>query len=410
MESRSQWTKTAPADLPFLDLPTPADIVDLRYLEDNLRFLSEVQEQSHAKILFAQKSYSLFDTYPLIGRYLAGTTSSGIYEARLAHEHMAEGEIHVFSPAFSEKELDEVLTFADVVVFNSPRQWQLWREKALAAKAKRPLSFGLRLNPEYSEVEEEIYNPATPGSRLGTTEVELRKALAEDPELLEGIEGFHFHTLCEDSAETLAHTLQAFVEHFGEWLDAIKWLNWGGGHLITREGYNAKLLIEMIRDFSADYGCEIYLEPGEAIPLDCGWLMGSVLDTLENQMRVAILDVSASCHMPDVLEMPYRPRAFLVHKDGSYELAGEPEEGVYTYRLGGATCLAGDVIGDYSFSRPLERGDRIVFCDIAIYSHVKRNHFNGMPLPNLYLWDGQEARCIRNFGYKDFKGMLGEVE
>lgn len=408
----AQRSRTAPEDIPFAELPTPCDVIDLRLLEDNLAYLKRTAEASGARILLAQKAYSLFATYPLIGRYLSGTTASGLYEARLAHEEMPGTEVHVFCPAYTSEELEELLGFANVLIFNSPRQWLIHRERCLAAKKRRPdsLSFGLRVNPEYSEVEEAIYNPAAEGSRLGMTERVLRSALTEHPDLLEGIEGLHFHALCEDSAEALQNTLKAFEAHFDDIIPHCRWVNFGGGHHITRADYNVKLLVDLVRDFKARRGTEVYLEPGEAIPLDCGWLVTEVMDVVDNGLDIAILDCSASCHMPDVLEMPYRPRVFKIHAPGRYERGGEAGEKAHTVRLAGPTCLAGDVIGDYSFEAPLAPGDRLAFCDMSLYAHVKRNSFNGMPLPDLYAYDGKsKPRCLRHFTYEDFKTRLGTL-
>lgn len=438
----SQQTRSGPPDLPFAQAASPAEVVDLRYLADNAAFLQRVAEAAGAKILLAQKAYSLYESYPLLARYLAGTTSSGLYEARLAHEEWPGGEIHVFSPAYREDELQELLSFADHLIFNTPSQWLRFRDQALAAQKTRPISFGLRLNPEYSEVKEAIYNPAGAGSRLGTTERELKAALVREPQLLEGISGFHMHTLCEDSAETFARTLEAFLQRFAAYIPGRSWLNFGGGHHITRAGYNTALLIKSLREVQKRFGVDLYLEPGEAVCLDCGWLVSTVLDSMTNGLDIALLDTSACCHMPDVLEMPYRPRVFLLDKGDEkvvvpssceksgcpssgvsadrcsksdvpscvcldYEMGGEPGEKPYTTRLGGVTCLAGDIIGDYSFSRPLVPGDRLVFCDMALYSHVKRNSFNGMPLPALQCFDGTELRTLRRFGYEEFKTRLG---
>lgn len=407
----SQICQTGPADLPFSDLPSPAEVLDLRYLRANLEYLADLGQAAGVTVLLAQKAYSLYQTYPLIGKYLAGSCASGLYEARLAHEEMPGKELQVFSPAYQAEELEEVLTYADHVIFNSPSEWQRWRDQALAAQAARPaespLALGLRLNPEYAEIEEDIYNPAAPGSRLGTTRRELDLALARDPDFLQGLTGFHIHALCEQGAESLAGVLAALEENFSPYLSLpeISWLNLGGGHHFTRRNYNVALFVELMQSWRAKYGVKIYLEPGEAVALDCGWLVSRVLDTPVNGLRLAILDTSASCHMPDVLEMPYRPRCFRVGSDGAYEPEGESSE--YAYRLGGPTCLAGDIIGDYSFASPLKRGELLVFGDMSIYSHVKRNSFNGMPLPDLYSWDGRELVCLRHFDYQDFKTKLG---
>lgn len=420
----SQLCLTGPADLPFGDLASPAEVLDLRYLRANLEYLADLGQEAGVKVLLAQKAYSLYKTYPLIGQYLDGACASGLYEARLAREAMPGKDLHVFSPAYQEEELRELLSYADHVIFNSPGEWQRWRAQALAAQAARPadqpLALGLRLNPEYAEIAEDIYNPAAPGSRLGTTQKELAKALAQDPTFWEGLSGFHVHALCEEGAESLAGVLAALDRNFASYLarPEITWLNLGGGHHFTRRHYKVPLFLDLMQDYKKRYQLEIFVEPGEAVPLDCGWLVSRVLDTPVNEINLAIMDSSASCHMPDVLEMPYRPRCFRVLDDGSYELAEDPassgtpagtaeEGGTYTYRLGGPTCLAGDVIGDYSFHSLLQRGDLLVFCDMSIYSHVKRNSFNGMPLPDLYTWDGDQLHCLRHFTYEDFKNKLG---
>ncbi len=411
----SQRREAPASDIPFAGLPSPAEIIDLRLLEDNLRYLHELGEAAGVKILLAQKAYSLFSTYPLIGHYLRGTCSSGLYEAKLAQEHMPEGEIHVFSPAYKEGELDELLEFADVIIFNSPSEWQRWRKKVLIAQKERKeknghdLSFGLRVNPEYSEIAEEIYNPSAKGSRLGTTLIELEKALAQDEAFWHGLSGLHFHSLCEEGAEELEQVLQAFDEKFAPYIEGLSWLNFGGGHHFTKKDYNVELFFSLMDRYKAKYKVPIYLEPGEAIPLDCGFLFSRVLDVGCNQINFAILDSSAACHMPDVLEMPYRPKLFRILGGGRFERAGVAGEFAHSYRLGGPTCLAGDIIGDYSFSSPLSRGDMLVFCDMSLYSHVKRNSFNGMPLPDLLSFDGKNVETIRKFTYYDFKTKLGDA-
>ncbi|MGN1119707.1 MAG: carboxynorspermidine decarboxylase [Oscillospiraceae bacterium] len=357
--------------------------------------LKYVREKSGAKILLAQKAYSAFATYPLIARYLDGCTASGIYEARLGFEEMAKPfgkENHIFSPAYPEKDFDEILSLCDHIVFNSPRQWAKFRDKVRASE--RYIQSGIRINPEYSEIETDIYNPCFTGSRLGTT----AEQFCADPSLYEGIDGLHFHTMCEQGADVLERTLPHVEEKFGFMFGKIKWLNFGGGHHITRPGYDVEKLISCIKRIRETYGLEVYLEPGEAVALNAGWLVTTVLDTFENGCKIAVTDASAACHMPDVLEMPYRPNII-----GS----GEAGEKPYTYRLGGNTCLAGDIIGDYSFDKPLSEGDRLVFCDMAIYSMCKNNTFNGIPLPDIYLLrESGECELIKRFGYEDFKGRL----
>ena len=369
-------------------LRTPYFLVDEGLLVRNLEILQDVAEQSGCKILLAQKAFSMFSCYPLIRRYLAGTTASGVYEARLGHEEFG-GETHVFSPAYRPDEFEVLLRYADDFVFNSPAQVRKYAEKARAAGK----SVGLRVNPECSTQEgHAIYDPCAPGSRLGTTAENF------DPALLPLLDGLHFHTLCEQGADALETTLAVFEEKFGRWLHGLKWLNLGGGHHITRDDYDRALLIRLVRRLRETYGVEVYLEPGEAVVLNAGFLVSQVLEIVHNGMDIAILDTSAACHMPDVLEMPYRPPVLD---------SGEAGEKAHTYRFAGPTCLAGDVIGDYSFDRPLREGDFVVFGDMALYTMVKTNTFNGMPLPSIVLRTREGAcRLIRSFDYVDFKSRL----
>lgn len=373
---------------------TPCYIVQERALKENLEQLAGLARETGCRILLAQKAFSMFRVYPLIGNYLAGTTASGLYEARLGAECMGK-ENHIFSPAYREEEMGEILSLCGHVVLNSPQQIRRYKRKILEAGR----SVGLRVNPECSTQEgHAIYDPCAPGSRLGTTLSQLERALAETPDLLEGIEGLHFHTLCEQDADALAVTLDAVVEKFGVYMAKMKWVNLGGGHHITRPGYHMETLKQCIRRVQKLCGGTVYLEPGEAVALQAGTLRTSVLEITENGVQTAILDASAACHMPDVLEMPYRP---------PLSGAGLPGERPFTYRLAGPTCLAGDVIGDYSFDRPLETGDVLEFQDMAIYSMVKNNTFNGMALPDIVLEreDGS-MELVRRFGYEDFKGRL----
>ena len=369
-------------------LPTPCYVIDEAALRRNLEVLAGVRKRTGCKILLAQKAFSLFSLYPLIARYLDGTTASGLYEARLGAEEMGL-ENHVFSPAYREEEFDELVSLCGHVVFNSFFQLERFGPRAHAAGC----SLGLRLNPECSTQEgHAIYDPCAPGSRLGVT---LRNF---QPDKLELLDGFHFHTLCEQNSDALETTLQAVEEKFGPYLSRMKWLNLGGGHHITRPDYDIPRLERCIRRLQERYDLEIYLEPGEAVALNAGYLVTSVLDILQNGIEIAILDTSAACHMPDVLEMPYRPPL----KD-----SGKPEEKAYSYRLAGPTCLAGDVIGDYSFDQPLHSGDRLLFQDMAIYTMVKNNTFNGMALPGIAIQDGSgDCRLIRSFNYQDFKSRL----
>ncbi len=376
-------------DFNINELSSPCYITDERLLIKNLEILRLVQEKAGCKILLAQKAFSMYSVYPLIGKYLAGTTASGLYEARLGFEEMG-GEVHVFNPAYKEEDFRSLVKICGHIVFNNFSQFEKFYP--IIKASGRKIEAGIRINPEYSECSTEIYNPCAPYSRLGCT-------LANFPERLpEGISGLHFHTMCEQGADVLARTVSAAEEKFGKYFRKVKWLNLGGGHHITLEGYDIPLLIETVKRIKSTYGVEVYLEPGEAVALNAGYLVSEVLDIQYNGMNIAVLDASAACHMPDVLEMPYRP-----HILGS----GKAGEKKYTYRLGGSTCLAGDIIGDYSFDTPLETGDRLVFVDMAIYSMVKNNTFNGIPLPSVYLHtaDG-ENRLIRSFGYEDFKGRL----
>lgn len=376
-------------ELDFNTVPSPCYVVDERLLTRNLELLRSIEERTGCRILLAQKGFSLFAVYPLVGRYLSGVTSSSLFEARLGREEMGK-EVHIYAPAYVESEFDEILQVCDHIVFNSFGQWNRFKGRVKAAGKK--ISCGIRVNPEYSEIETELYNPCAPCSRLGVTRKNFR------PDELDGIDGLHFHTLCEQNADTLERTVRVVDESFGPYLKRMKWINFGGGHHITRPDYDVEALIRSIRFFQDKYGLTVYLEPGEAVALDTGYLVGTVLDLVENGMQLAVLDISAECHMPDVLEMPYRP---------SILGAGKPGEFPFTYRLGGPTCLAGDVIGDYSFPQPLRPGDRLVFGDMAHYTMVKNNMFNGINLPSIALY-GEETgmRVIRRFGYGDFRSRL----
>ena len=374
------------------ELPTPCYVIQEEQLRQNLEILKGVMDRTGCKILLAQKAFSMYEVYPLIAQYLSGTTASGLYEAKLGAEEMGipfGKETHIFSPAYKEEEFDEILTYCDHIVFNSFEQLERFGKRA----AEAGKSVGLRINPQYSTQEgHEIYDPCATGSRLGVTIEKFR------PELLEYVDGLHFHALCEQDAQPLHDTLKEVERQFGEWLPKMKWLNFGGGHHITREGYDIALLERCICDMKEKYDLEIFLEPGEAVALNAGVLLTKVEEIVENSIQIAILDTSAACHMPDVLEMPYRPTL----QDGY-----EAEEKEYTYRLAGPTCLAGDVIGDYSFEEPLKRGDTLTFEDMAIYTMVKNNTFNGMRLPAIVLEDKDgECRVVRQFEYEDFKMRL----
>ena len=368
------------------ELPTPCYLISVKKIRENLEILKEIMDRTGCQILLAQKAFSLYELYPLMGQYLSGATASSLFEARLGAEEMKK-ENHIFSPAYREEEFDEILRYCDHIVFNSPGQVRRFKERA--RKAGR--SVGVRINPECSTQEgHAIYDPCAPGSRLGMRAEELTE------ELMDGVEGIHFHTLCEQNADALDITLRAVEEKFGSWLSQVKWINFGGGHHITREDYDRELLVQCICRICDRYQTEVFLEPGEAVALNAGVLLTRVLELGKNGVEIAILDTSAACHMPDVLEMPYRP---------PLAGAGTPGEKVYTYRLAGPTCLAGDVIGDYSFDHRLSCGERLTFEDMAIYSMVKNNTFNGMPLPDIVLLkkDGS-TELVRRFCYEDFKG------
>ena len=369
-------------------VPTPAYVVDESLLRRNLTILADLQRETGCHVLLAQKAFSMYHFYPLIGSYLSGATASGLYEARLAHEEMPGRENHIFSPAYRAEEFPEILRICDHIVFNSFAQWKRFGPAALAAGRE----CGLRINPEHSTQEHAIYDPCSPDSRLGIRLSEF------EPEQLEGISGLHFHTLCEQDADALAETLAAVEEKFGGYLPKLKWINFGGGHHITREGYDLELLKRCIRRMQERYGLLVYIEPGEAVALQAGFLVATVLEILPRDPAIAILDTSAACHMPDVIEMPYRPPVIG---------AGEAGEKACTYRLAGPTCLAGDTIGTYSFAQSLQVGDRVVFGDMAIYSMVKNNTFNGMALPSIVAVDAQHNwEVVRQFGYDDFKMRL----
>lgn len=370
-------------------LPTPAYVVDERLLIQNLQLLQSVKQRTGCKILLAQKAFSLFALYPLIAQYLDGVAASGVFEARLGFEEMGK-EVHTYAPAFSAQEFPAVLQYSDHIVFNSFAQWQQFAPQVQSSD--KAVSCGIRVNPLYSEIKTDLYNPCIAGSRLGVPPQQFQ------PQLLSGISGLHFHTLCEQNSDVLKRTLTALERHFGAYLSQMQWLNLGGGHHITRPDYDIEMLISCICQMQDRYGVQVYLEPGEAVALNTGYLVSTVLDTAENGMLLAILDTSAACHMPDVLEMPYRPQIIG---------AAEPQQQPYTYRLGGPTCLAGDVIGDYSFPKPLQPGDKLIFCDMAHYTMVKNNTFNGMPLPAIALVTAQgELKLLRQFNYHDFKSRL----
>ncbi|MDO5732569.1 MAG: carboxynorspermidine decarboxylase [Eubacteriales bacterium] len=407
---RSQAQPTAPEDLPFDLVKTPAYLIDCRLLEEHLKFFEAMRQSLDIKILLAQKSYSLYATYPLIGRYLNGTTASGLHEARLAYEEMPGSEVHCFSAAFKDDELRELYQVCDTLVFNSYSQLKRYRELLPELHGSRAPRIGLRLNPQISTASHEIYDPAAPGSRLGLTRAHVDELLADSGlkdssgDSRGDVSGFLIHALCEQGAEDFQTLLAGSLDRFDDLFREASWLNFGGGHHFTKRNYNLELFAKLCGELHDRYPqTEIYVEPGEAISLDCGWLVCELLDLVDNQLQIAICDTSAVCHMPDVLEMPYRPRCFLA--EAPFKLA--EETGEHLYRLTGPTCLAGDRIGDYAFQRPLQIGDRLIFADMAIYTHVKTNQFNGMPLPSLYSFDDSGLHLIRHFDYQDFKNLLG---
>lgn len=372
----------------FTNLKTPCYVVDERLIRKNLEVLKTVKDRTGCKILLAQKAFSMYSMYSLIAEYLDGVTSSSLFEARLGFEEMGK-EVHIYAPAYREDEFDEIVRYSDHIVFNSFEQWMKFRGKLESSNKK--VESAIRINPEYSEIETDIYNPCFKNSRMGTT---LEYLKDKD---LQGLDGIHFHTMCEQNSDTLERTIKVVDEKFGEILKNVKWINFGGGHHITRDDYDIDCLVKSILFIKEKYNIEVYLEPGEAIALNAGYLVSTVLDTMKNGMNIAIMDTSAECHMPDVLEMPYRPNII-----GS----GMPSELKYTYRLGGPTCLAGDIIGDYSFDKELKAGDKLVFCDMAHYSMVKNNTFNGINLPDIVLLNDNGFEVIREFKYEDFKSRL----
>ncbi|MBE5994042.1 MAG: carboxynorspermidine decarboxylase [Paenibacillaceae bacterium] len=368
------------------ELKTPCYVIDEGRLTDNLKILNGVRERTGCSILLAQKAFSCFAEYPLIGKYIDGTTASGLYEARLGKEEMGLSN-HVFAPAYKEADFEELTKICDHIVFNSFSQLKKYKD------CLKGVNVGMRVNPQCSTQDgHAIYDPCAPGSRLGVTREQFEE------EYLPYISGIHFHTLCEQNADALKITLDAVEEQFGEYFPRLSWINMGGGHHITREDYDLELLESCIKRIQDRYGLRVYLEPGEAVALNAGYLVTEVLDVVDNGIKTLILDASAACHMPDVLEMPYRPPL----KDSA-----DPGEKPFTYRLSSCTCLAGDVIGDYSFDHEIKPGDKLYFMDMAIYSMVKNNTFNGMPLPSIAIMDQDgECRIIKEFEYEDFKNRL----
>lgn len=374
-------------------LQTPCYVVDESLLIKNLELLHDVEQKTGCHILLAQKGFSMYSVYPLIAKYLSGVTSSSLFEAKLGFEEMGK-EVHIYSPAYREEEFDEILKYCGHIVFNSFDQFNKYKNKV--ANSGKKVECGIRINPEYSEIETDIYNPCFKNSRMGITLQHFEEGVEKYG--LDGVDGIHFHTMCEQNSDTLERTIKVVDEKFGKYLRQMKWVNFGGGHHITRKDYDVQKLIDCILFIKNKYNVDVYLEPGEAVALNTGFLVSKVLDTMKNGMDIAILDTSAACHMPDVLEMPYRP-----------EIIGAdlPEKKQFTYRLGSATCLAGDIIGDYSFDKPLKEGDKLIFCDMAHYSMVKNNTFNGINLPDIVLYTkDKQFKVIKKFGYEDFKSRL----
>ncbi len=380
-------------DEKFGELKTPCYVVDERLLIKNLEILREVEKKTDCRILLAQKAFSMYSVYSIVSEYLSGVASSSLFEAKLGFEEMGK-EVHIYSPAYRNDEFDEIIQYCDHIVFNSFSQ--LYKYLDRVKKSNKKVELGIRINPEYSEIETDIYNPCFENSRMGSTFEYFNEGVLKYG--MKDVDGIHFHTMCEQNSDTLERTIEIVDKKFGKYIEQVKWVNFGGGHHITRPDYDINKLIECILFIKNKYGVDVYLEPGEAIALNTGFLVSSVLDTMKNNMDIAILDTSAACHMPDVLEMPYRPQIIG---------AGFPDEKKFTYRLGSATCLSGDIIGDYSFDKPLREGDRLVFCDMAHYSMVKNNTFNGINLPDIVLYTkGGEFKVIKFFGYDDFKRRL----
>jgi len=366
---------------------TPCYLISESVIRRNCEILDRVQKETGAKILLALKAFALPAVFPLIRRYLYGVCASGPIEARLGREEF-DREVHTYSPAFTDDQFERTLRYSDHIVFNSVSQWMLFSNRITD-----DISVGLRVNPGHAEVEIDLYNPCAPGSRFGVNPSDL------DGVELTGIDGLHFHAMCEQNADVLMRILESFEERFGHLVSQMKWVNFGGGHHITRDDYDIELLIDTIKNFRKRYNnIDVYLEPGEAVVLNAGVFVTQVLDVIENSVKIAMTDSSAETHMPDVLAMPYRP-----HLVG----AGNPDEKRHTYRLGGISCLAGDFIGTYSFDTELQRGDRLVFTDMALYSFVKNTTFNGVELPDLALLkeDGS-VEVIREFDYADYIGRI----
>jgi carboxynorspermidine decarboxylase len=372
----------------FQTVPTPCFVVDEVLLQRNLNTLAYVKERTGCKILLALKGFAMWSTFPMLGKVLDGICASSPWEARLGREEF-DREVHAFAAAYSDADIRELLILCDEIDFNSFAQWKKF--KPLFQTLEKKVKVGLRINPECSTGRTPMYDPCAPKSRLGITRDQF------DSESLDGISGLHFHTLCEQNADALEITLKAVEEKFGEFLPQMEWVNFGGGHHITRADYDLDLLCKLITEFKAKYDVQVILEPGEAVALNTGVLIATVLDVVENDGPIAILDCSCTCHMPDVLEMPYRP---------NITGAGEADEKAHTYRLAGLSCLAGDVIGDYSFNQPLKPGDRLVFEDMAHYTMVKTTMFNGIKHPSIAIRRGDDIEIVREFHYEDYKNRL----
>ena len=384
------WIMTS---LPAFDptaFPSPCYVCDLALLRKNLDVIAGVRQRTGCKILLALKGFAMFSTFPLISRYLQGTCASSPHEARLGREEFG-GEVHVYAPAYSQQDMEELLPLVNHISFNSINQWRYYRNKVLLSP--RSIRCGLRINPQYSEVKVELYNPCAPDSRLGITLEELQ---GQD---LEGISGLHFHTMCEQNSDTLERTLAQVEKKFAPYFRDLQWMNFGGGHHISRSDYDVDKLCTIVSGFQDRYGLEVYLEPGEAIALNAGMLVSTVLDIIERDKPIAVLDTSAAAHMPDVLEMPHRPEVIG---------GGQPGEKKYTYQLAGLSCLAGDVIGYYSFEMPLAKGQKLVFLDMLHYTMVKNNTFNGVQLPAIATYDPDDntVKVIKEFGYQDYRSRL----
>lgn len=372
-------------NIPYHSLKQPAFVLNLDKLRRNLTLMSRVQKESGAKILLALKGFSMWKVFPFLNEYLSGATASSLNESRLIFEEMSE-KAHVYSPAFNPYEINEILKYSSTITFNSIHQWEKYKDQAI----KRKISCGLRVNPEYSDVQTDLYNPGNPDSRLGILEDEF------PIELPKGIEGLHMHTLCESSAEAFENLLKSFVLKFGRFINQLKWVNFGGGHLMTKKGYDVDHLIKIIQEFRNQYQVEVFLEPGSAVVWDTGDLVAHVLDIVNGRsIKTAILDVSFTAHMPDTLEMPYRPE---IYGAGDFP---------YLYRIGGVSCLAGDFMEPYGFQQPLEIGNQIIFRDMMHYTMVKTTMFNGVNHPAIYTWSEKEGfSCLRQFTFEDFKTRL----